>query len=138
MNAPQSLLLVTTALALLFGACGVSDQSQEADVSVIGSAQTVAGGSGTEGMSIGKINGGETTELTCNSCYVRCTANDVDLCRWTKAYDTGGGRTTDCGGKGDKWCKMRGYEHSWAGCNKAQTEYSKSCCCDPNGYCSRC
>lgn len=137
MKSPQSIFLVTIVMALYFGACGASDQHQEADISATSIPLTAANRFISSDTS-SNIPDDKTTELTCNSCYVRCTSADPDLCHWTLAHDTGGGRTTDCGGKGDRWCQARGYAHSWAGCNKAQTEYSKSCCCDPNGYCSRC
>ena len=78
MKAPKSLLLVTALLALSFGACGASEQPQEADVSSTSSALTAAEGPSSEDTS-SKLPGNETTELTCDSCYVRCTAHDLSL-----------------------------------------------------------
>lgn len=123
-------VLVSVVLVML-GACGSEPEPVDDEIATVSGALTVLDQSS---VAVDKLPSDGSTEFSCGTCWVRCTDDEPEQCRWTRAYDIG--RREDCGKAGRTWCANHKYTYPWAGCRKAATEHPR-CSCDPDGYCGK-
>jgi hypothetical protein len=142
MKATMMKVFAVSMLSLVFGSCSLASDVEviEEDDSSMEECDTsyFATSSSLSVLEDGTAEGSAAdpaTEFSCNTCFVRCTDANPGQCKWTKVYNLGS--KNNCGAAGNNFCANMGYTHSWAGCKKSATQYP-GCCCDPNGYCSRC